>query len=166
MSNKNIKILVFTEGTILMHENAIGHNRDEIIEQVKNNESSVKNYSSYVPIGNSTEKLNKWKAQGVEIVYLTSRKETNEIKDIQNVLSKFDFPKGELVYRKQEEEYNDVAKRIMPDVLVEDDCESIGGEKEMTFTHLPDELKSKIKSVIVKEFLGIDYLPDDIYTIV
>jgi hypothetical protein len=43
--------------------------------------------------------------------------------------------------------------------LIEDDCESIGGEKEMVYPYIKKELKSKIKSVIIKEFEGIDNLP-------
>ena len=50
----------------------------------------------------------------------------------------------------------------MPDFLIEDDCESIGGEKEMTITFIKPEIKEKIKSVVVKEFGGIDYLPDNL----
>lgn len=161
-----MKILVFTEGTILMHKNAIGHKREEIVEQVKNKESSVEDYASYIPINNSVDKLNKWKVQRAKIIYLTSRKESGEIGDIQNVLLKFNFPKGKLVYRKQGEKYKDVAERVMPDVLIEDDCESIGGKKEMILTHLADRLKNKIKSIPVKEFGGIDYLPDNILKLV
>ncbi|MFH1191885.1 MAG: hypothetical protein V1655_00215 [bacterium] len=51
----------------------------------------------------------------------------------------------------------------MPNILIGDDCESIGGAGEMTITNLKPEIKKKIKSVVVKEFGGIDYLPDDIY---
>lgn len=47
---------------------------------------------------------------------------------------------------------------MIPDILIEDDCESIGGEKEMVYPHIKDELKSKIKSIVVKEFEGIDHL--------
>lgn len=161
-----MKILVFTEGTILMHKNALGRTTEEIIEQVKNKELSVKDYLSYIPIGNSADKLSKWKAQGAEIVYLTSRRESNEIKDIQNVLSNCGFPKGELVYRKQDEEYKDVAERIMPDILIEDDCESIGGEDEMTIAHINEDKKTKIKSIIIKEFSGIDHLSDNVSELV
>ncbi len=46
--------------------------------------------------------------------------------------------------------------------LIEDDCESIGGEKEMTFFHLKPESKSKIKSIVVREFKGIDHLPENL----
>jgi hypothetical protein len=40
-----------------------------------------------------------------------------------------------------------VAEKLMPDIFIEDDCESIGGTQEMTSTH--------------KEFEGIDRLPND-----
>ena len=71
-------------------------------------------------------------------------------------------PAAELLYRLPGEEYNDVAERIVPDILVEDDCESIGGDIKMTITYVKPEIKSKIKSVVVKEFGGIDHLPDDV----
>jgi hypothetical protein len=60
-----------------------------------------------------------------------------------------------------------VVARILPlpDIFIEDDCESIGGKKEMTSTYLAEELKNKIKLITVKEFNGIDYLPDNIYAI-
>jgi len=50
----------------------------------------------------------------------------------------------------------------MPDILIEDDCESIGGKNEMTITHINPKLKTKIKSITIKEFEGIDHLPDKI----
>jgi len=50
----------------------------------------------------------------------------------------------------------------MPDILIENDCESIGGQKEMTITFVKPRVKQKIKSIVVKEFQGIDHLPDSI----
>ncbi len=50
----------------------------------------------------------------------------------------------------------------MPDILIEDDCESIGGEKEMTYTNIKFDLKPKIKQIVIKEYRGIDNLSDDI----
>jgi hypothetical protein len=139
-----MKVLVFTEGTIIMHS------------------KNVKDFASHIPINNSVKKLQSWKKQGAEIIYLTSRKEQRQITDIKNVLKKFDFPEGELLFCKKGEQYSDVAERIMPDIIIEDDCKSIGGEKEMTFPNLKPELKKKIKSVVVKEFAGIDALPEKI----
>ena len=101
--------------------------------------------------------------QGAEIVYLTSRRKPKEIKMIQGILDKYEFPKGKLLHREGDENYNDVAERVIPDILIEDDCESIGGEKEMTITFVKPEIKRKIKSICVKEFGGIDHLPDDFH---
>ncbi len=141
-----MKILIFTEGTILKHLR----------------EEQMDDFESYIPIGNAVEKVKTWKSQGVEICYLTSRTTEKEISDIQNVLNKYNFAKGELYFRKDGEEYKDVAERVIPDILIEDNCESIGGTPEMTYSHIKDEIKLKIKSVPVKEFGGIDHLSDNI----
>jgi len=162
-----MKILIFTEGTIIMHKTAIGHSREEIVKQSKGflrifRDKSVYDYKSYVPVGNAVKKLQNWKKDGAEILYLTSRRKPEEIKQIQNILQKFKFPDGQLLFRQKDEEYKDVAERIIPDVLIEDDCESIGGIDEMTITHVKPEIKKKIKSIPIKEFGGIDHLPNKI----
>lgn len=122
--------------------------------------TSVTDYAGYVPIGNAVEKIRKWQKQGNKIIYLTSRRTHKQVNDIQSVLQRYNFPVGILEYRKEGEEYKDVAERIMPDFLIEDDCESIGGEKEMTYPQIKSEAKTKIKSIVVKEFGGIDHLPE------
>ena len=157
-----MKIAIFTEGTVLMHQNAVGCTRNEIVQQVINKDVSVKDYASYVPIKKATEKIQKWSSQGAEIIYMTSRKEQKEVDEIQNVLNRGHFPKGVLEYRRGNDEYKDVAERILPDILIEDDCESIGGVSEMTYPHINSGLKEEIKSITVKEFYGIDHLSDDI----
>lgn len=157
-----MRLLIFTEGTILAHKNSVGHTREQIMQQVKSEDSYIHQYSSYIPIGNAVNKLQKWEKQGIEIMYLTSREKEKEIKDIQSVLDNYDFPKGQLYFRKENEEYKDVAEKVMPDILIEDDCESIGGKNEMTITHISNDKKDKIKSIPIKEFGGIDYLPDNI----
>ncbi len=157
-----MKILIFTEGTIIMHKNAVGHSRKEIIKQVKQKEESVHDYKSYIPIGNAVKKLQSWKKDGAKIWYLTSRRKPEEIKQIQNVLKKKHFPDGQVLFRQKNEAYKDLAEQIIPDILVEDDCEGIGGVAEMTITYVKPEVKSKIKSILIKEFGGIDHLPDKI----
>jgi len=157
-----VKILVFTEGTILMHHNGDSKQREEIVKQVINKESPVKEYHRYIPIGNAVEKLKTWKNQDAEILYLTSRRKPEEIEQIKNALKKHSFPEGQLLFRQKDEKYKDVAEKFVPDVLIEDDCESIGGVDEMTITHVKAEIKKKIKSIPVKEFGGIDHLPDNL----
>lgn len=156
--NKNTgrKVLVFTEGTILYHSNAIGKTRKEIIKQVENKEKSVHKYSSYIPIKHAVTRLKMLSFRGLKIMYLTSRTKKKEIEEIKKVLDYWDFPKGELIFRKNNEQYKDVVERIRPDFLIEDDCESIGGKQEMTYPHISNRLKKSIKSIVVKEFTGID----------
>jgi len=156
-----MRIAIFTEGTILMPGDAAGRARDEIVRQVRSKEPSVRDYASYVPVEDAPAKIRKWARQGAEMIYMTSRREMKEVDEIQNVLDRNGFPSGALEHRKGNEEYKDVAERIMPDVLIEDDCESIGGEREMTYPHLSQGSKERIKSIIVKEFSGIGRLPDD-----
>ena len=158
-----MKILVFTEGTVIMHPSAKGLSREERVKQSQTRERSIHDYRNYIPNDNAVEKLLSWKRQRAEIYYLTSRTTHEEINDIRFVLEKFNFPDCQnLLYREKGKEYKDVAERLMPDILVEDDCESIGGEVEMTYPHIRRDLKQKIKSIVVKEFGGIDHLPDNL----
>ena len=147
-----------------MHKHAIGHTRKEIVKQVKEKENKklLYDFTSYVPVSNAVKKLQTWKYQGAEILYLTSRRKPEEIEAVCNVLKKHNFPDGQLLFRQKNKEYKDVAERIVPDILIEDDCESIGGIDEMTITHVKSEIKKRIKSVVIKEFGGIDNLPDKI----
>lgn len=98
-----INILVFTEGTILMHLSGKNVNREERVRQSKmvwiqkikrllkfNTKvvfGSIEDYKNYIPVGNSVEKINKWKEQGVEIFYLTSKKIKNRFRKMNNLLS-------------------------------------------------------------------------------
>lgn len=162
-----MKILVFTEGTILMHHSAKGLTREERVKQSKTRVRSIYDYANHIPIGNAVLKIKTWGNQEAEIFYLTSRTKPEQIKDIKNVLKKYNFPNNHrLLFRKKGEQYKDVAEKLMPDILVEDDCESIGGEKEMTYPHIREDLKAKIKSIIVKEFGGIDHVPDSLKKLV
>ena len=176
-------IFIFTEGTVLMHGSAKGRIREEIVQQSKEfgiqmekkslafldtasygtDPGGIHDYQSYIPVHNAVEKIKKWKKQGATIFYLSSRRVKGEIETIRNILQKYGFPDFQnLLYRQQGEDYKDVAEGLMPDILIEDDCESIGGEKEMTYPHMSGDIKAKVHSVIVKEFSGIDYLPDNL----
>lgn len=178
-----MKILIFTEGTILMQGSARGKTREEIVAQSREfgiqmeekvlsyedkanygkDPGAIHDYLSYIPVGNAVEKIKAWKSQGTEIGYLSSRRLKDEIEAIKSVLEKWKFPDSQnFFFRQQGEDYKDVAERILPDILIEDDCESIGGEQEMTYTHLKPEVKSKVHLIPIKEFSGIDHLPDNL----
>jgi hypothetical protein len=163
---KSMKIMVFLQGTILMHRSVLGQPREERVRQVLNREKSIYDWASYVPIGDALKKLWKWKAQGAEIAYLSSHKAIEDIRTDEAVLRIYGFPNGPVFFRRDREEYKDVAERIRPDVLIEDDCESIGGENQMTYPHIKLEIQGAIKSVVVQEFGGIDHLPDEISTLI
>jgi len=145
-----------------MHKNAEGKTREERVKQVMDAEPSVHDYASYIPVGNAVEKLKSWQSQGAEILYLSSHETAEDVEKDKIVLEKYNFPKGQVFHRQNGESYKDIAEKIIPDVLVEDDCESIGGEKEMTITFVKPEIKQKIKSIVVREFSGIDFLPNNL----
>lgn len=157
-----MKILVFLHGTTIMHKHGMGQKREDIVKQVIEHEESVLDYVSYVPVGDAVEKLRNWEKGGAEIIYLSSHENSDEVEKDKFVLRKYGFPKGEVFFRQKGEEYKDVAERIKPDIIIEDDCESIGGEIEMTYPHIKPELKAKIRLIVVKEFEGIDHLPNNL----
>jgi hypothetical protein len=167
-----MKIMVFLHGTIIMHKNAVGKTRHEIIKQVIDQDKSVREFATYVPIGNAPKRLSEWVRQGAGICYLSALTEDKKargdevigregLKFDQMVLDRYKFPKGKVYHRQKGESYSDVIRRAGPGVLVEDDCESIGGEKEMAYPNLGTEMKKRIKSIVVKEFQGIDNLPSN-----
>ncbi|MEM3684999.1 MAG: hypothetical protein QXT39_04985 [Conexivisphaerales archaeon] len=112
--------------------------------------------------GNAAAKLKAWQGHGATIVYLTSKKTSENIEKVRTALRDGGAPMAELFFRIGDEDYGQVAKRIAPDVIVKDDCKSIGGEREMTWPKLQTELTTKVKQIVVPEFGGIDHLPDDL----
>lgn len=161
-----MKIMVFLHGTVLMHRNGMGRTREERVRQVLEGDESLYEFAAYVPVGEAVRKLQTWRGQGAEIVYLSSHRSYEDVEKDQGVLRKHGFPEGLVYFRQGAEEYRDVAERALPDVLIEDDCESIGGAMEMTAPHLKPEIRTRVKSIVVKEFGGIDHLPDDILALV
>ena len=157
-----MKIAVFLHGTTIMHRGALGHSREVRVQQVIQREASVRDYASYIPIGSAVEKLRRWIAQDAEIIYLSSHKKLEHVEQDRSVLKTYHFPDGPIIFRTPEETYQDMIERVMPDVLIEDDCESIGGEQEMISARLKPEIQVRICSIVVKEFEGIDHLPDDL----
>jgi hypothetical protein len=160
----NMKILVFLHGTTIMHKDAKGLARERIVQQVTEGDASIRDYASYMPVGNAVKKLQKWKEQGAKICYLSSHRNAKDVETDKFVLKKYAFPDAEIFYRRNREEYKDVVERIqpLPDLIVEDDCESIGGTIEMVYPNLKPELQERIKSIVVREFEGINYVPDQI----
>ena len=137
--------MIFTEGTILKPKSWF----------------SLYNHNAYVPIGNAVEIVNEWKKQGANIIYFTSRK-GKQADGTAILLKKYGFTGSYLLAREHRESYKDIVEILQPNVLIEDDCKSIGGAWQMCITKVKPELRRKIKSVIVPEFKGIDNLPRDL----
>ncbi len=176
LSNKSqIKILIFLQGTIIVHKGTVGKSRSEIVQQVINQEEVVRDFASYEPIGQAVAKLNKWAEQGAEIVYLSALTKNKKargdelvgdkgLKADQDIINKFGFPKGEIFQRQPNESYADVIGRIkpLPNILIEDNCESIGGLEKMVSSQIEPSKRNQIKLVVVPEFAGLDHLPNNI----
>lgn len=154
--------MVFLHGTAIMHKTGLGKIPTERVEQSVRRDASVLDYANYVPVGKAVEKIRKWQEQGAEIVYLSSHEDEESVKKDIQVLANYNFPDAPVLYRRGKETYADIAERVMPDILIEDDCESIGGEPEMTYPHINPKKKRLIKSIVVPEFSGIDNLPDNL----
>ncbi len=169
-----MKILIFLQGTIIMHRGAVGKNHEEIVKQIREQEPSVRDHENYIPIGKAVTKLQRWVSHGAEICYISSLAEDKKtrgnefvgkegLKADKNVLERYGFPNGSIYHRAIRQNYQNLVEQMqpLPNVLIEDDCESIGGEIEMIYPRLADETKKKIHSVVIKEFEGVDHLPDD-----
>ena len=152
---------MFLHGTAIMHPSAAGASRLERVAQVRAGEPEVGDFAAYVPTERTVEKLRAWRAAGAEITYLSSHREARDVEADRAVLRRHGFPAGEVFFRLERESYGDVAARAGPNILVEDDCESIGGEAEMTGPRLPPGLRARVAVVVVPEFGGLGSLPDE-----
>ncbi len=141
---KRIKIMIFTEGTILGPKNILEH---FLIYR-------------YIPINNCVKKIQDWEKDGADIIYVTSAKRLSQVEKIAHNLREYGLYGTRLYYRGVKEKYRDIVESVKPDILIEDNCKSIGGAWQMCITYVKSDIKSRIKSIIIKEFSGIDVLPD------
>ncbi len=157
-----MRLLIFLHGTVIMHPGASGRTREERVAQVRTGaDPALHDYAAYVPVDNAVAKLQRWQEQGAQIDYLSSHRSSGDVARDASVLQKYGFPPGRVLARETGEGYGEVAGREMPDVLIEDDCESIGAD-EITFPQIRPERRARIKSIVVPEFGGIDHLPDSL----
>lgn len=136
--------MIFTEGTILKPKSRL------LIYQ----------HTAYIPIGNAVHIISAWQQQGANIIYCTSRR-NRKADDMAELIRRYGFTGAFLISREQKERYKDIVETIQPDILIEDDCKSIGGAWQMCITKVDPVIKDKIISVVVPEFQGIDQLPTD-----
>ena len=122
---------------------------------------ALHDYASYAPVDNAVAKLQRWQEQRAQIDYLSSHRNPDDLANDASVLQRYGFPPGRVLARHPGESYGEVAERAMPDVLIEDDCESIGAD-QITYSQIRPERGARIKSIIVPKFGGIDHLPDEV----
>jgi hypothetical protein len=157
-----MRLLVFLHGTTLMHPGAVGRTRRQRVAQVRaGDDPTLHDYGAYLPVGDAVAKLRRWQRQGAEISYLSSHRDPEGVAADAGVLRRHGFPPGRVLARRPGQSYGDLAAGQLPDILIEDDCESIGA-RQITYPQIPPDARVRIKSIIVPEFGGIDHLPDDL----
>lgn len=109
----------------------------------------------YKPIGNAVGTVNSLYEQGHEI-YLCSYVRKIRYNFIKAIVDFYGMNYTDILCRKKGETYSEIVEQLKPDILIEDDCKSIGGLKECCITHVKEELRQSIQSIIVPEFAGID----------
>jgi hypothetical protein len=154
-----MQLLIFLHGTVIMHAGAAGRTRAERVAQVRAGHPTIREYTAYVPVGQAVAKLRRWHDADAQIDYLSSHRNPGDVAKDALVLRTCAFPPGRVLAREPGESYGQVAGREMPDILIEDDCESIGAA-HITYPQIRPDLRARIKSIIVPEFGGIDHLPD------
>lgn len=137
-----IKIMIFAEGTVLKPRSLF----------------SLYNHKTYIPIGGAVSLIESWNRQNAEILYCTSRR-GKQAAEIARLLVRHGFAGSKLYFRDKGQKYKEIVEQVSPDFLIEDDCRSIGGSWQMCITSVSPEKKRYIKSVVVREFRGIDHLP-------
>jgi hypothetical protein len=156
-----IRILVFLHGTAIMHAAGLGVGRAERVRQSRERNSSVLDFASYVPTAGAVEKLRSWERHGAEIAYLSSHQNTTDLAMDEAVLETHGFPAGQIHRRDFGESYRQLAIRLMPDLIIEDDCESIGGGRQTVAGQLTRLGCVTPRCIVVPEFGGLAHLSDD-----
>lgn len=156
-----MNILIFLHGTSIMHAAGQHVSREECVRQVRDGEPSVRDYRSYVPTPGAVEKVEAWCRHGASVAYFSSHRREEDIAADQVVLRRHGFPEGPVHARQSGESYGAAVERLHPDLVVEDDCESIGGAPETIASQLTAAAARKICCLAVLEFAGLGALPDD-----
>lgn len=153
--------MVFLQGTTLIESGLVGKTREECVK--KSRDWALKGgwLGELIPIGESARKVGAWSNHVGELYYLTASRKQENVTKCEAALRRWSFPPGTLLHREGQQSYSDVISPLHPDLIVEDDCESLGGTKEMVYPNLAENVRRSIASVVVREFEGIDHLADD-----
>ena len=144
-----------------MHAAAERVAREERARQVRERDPSVRDFGSYVPTPGAVEKIAEWHRRGATVEYFSSHRNEDDIRADEDVLRRHAFPTGPVHSRAAGEPYGVAVERLNPDVIVEDDCESIGGAPETIGAQLSPVARRSIACLVLPEFVGLEGLPDD-----
>jgi len=156
-----MKVGVLLHGTAIMHAAAAGVERGECVQQVRRRDPSVADFASYLPTPGTTDKLAAWARRGAILIYLSSHRRQNDIRADESVIRRHRFPPGPVHGRQEGEDYGPLVDRLGLDVLVEDDCESIGGAAQTCAAQLSPAGRQSVRCVVLPEFSGLAGLPDN-----
>jgi hypothetical protein len=144
-----------------MHAAAAAVGRSERVDQVRRRDPTVRAFDSYVPTPGTVQKLVAWSERGAALFYLSARRRRRELDDDEMVVRRSGFPPGPVCGRRGEETYGELVERLELEVVVEDDCESIGGAAQTIAAQLTPSQRVSIRCIVVPEFIGLGMLPDD-----
>ena len=136
---KNMKIMIFIEGTTF-------YTKPFLFLFTKH---------GYKPIRNAVKLVNALYDKGNEI-YPCSYVHKSRYDFIKSIVDFYGMRYTEILCRDKRESYSEIVERIKPNILIEDDCKSIGGLKNCCITYVKKEIKREIQSIIVPEFARID----------
>ena len=156
-----MKVGVFLHGTAIMHAAAAGVERDERVRQVRRGDPGLRDFASYIPTPGAAEKLAAWERRGATLAYLSSHRRPDDIRADESVIRRHGFPSGPVHGRREGEDYGALVERLGLDVLVEDDCESIGGAAQTCAAQLSPAGRQSVRCIVLPEFSGLASLPDD-----
>ncbi|HET7013186.1 MAG TPA: hypothetical protein VFI65_04715 [Streptosporangiaceae bacterium] len=156
-----MRIGVFLHGTTIMQAAGADVDREERVRQVVSSDPSIWEFAEYIPTPGTAEKLAAWDRHGASIVYLSAHRQAEYVHADESVIKHHEFPAGPVCAREWGEDYGALVDRLDLDVLVEDDCESIGGVSKTCTFMLSMEARRSVRSIVLPEFLGLGGLPDD-----
>jgi hypothetical protein len=156
-----MRIGVFLHGTAIMQAAGADVDRDERVRQVVSGHPSIWDFADYVPTPGTAGKLAAWNRYGASVVYLSAHRQAEDVEADEAVLRRHGLSAGPVCAREVGEDYGQLVERLELDVLVEDDCESIGGVSKTCTFMLSPETRRSVRSIVLPEFLGLADLPDD-----
>lgn len=119
-------------------------------------------FTKHGPIGNAVKIVHALHDHG-HAIDLCSYVRRARYHFIKSVVDFYGMKYTAILCRDRGQTYREIVEQLKPNVLIEDDCKSIGGTRACCITNVNEEIKKEIQSIIVPEFTGIDNItiPDE-----